>query len=190
MNDREGFGCYISGEQGDDILNRFRREFWRRVFSILTFNRNTESRNKMVRYKRRRNKGAWTRITNFILNEDGNIFRRILRGMNHSFYEDFEDTAYRAYKLDNFRPEDFQALKQMGIRRMNHHALENALQYSSQSDDENTDPFKQVRNKDEAIRELVRAKSNPYIITFSIFERPGYRYCRKTPDLYRSPECV
>ncbi|CAI2360374.1 unnamed protein product [Moneuplotes crassus] len=139
------------------------------------------------RYKSKRDKTNWNKITNFVLNEDPNIFRRILRGMNNQFYEDFEDTALKAYKLDDFKPEDFKVLKKIGIKRTTKKTLQEALHQYEGSDDEFTDPFKQVRNKEETVKELIKAKTNLKNQDIVIVEKPqiytdlinAYRKCKE-----------
>ncbi|CAI2387768.1 unnamed protein product [Moneuplotes crassus] len=149
---------------------------------------NESKERKRYRYKPKREKTAWNKITNFILNEDPNIFRRILRGMNTQFYEDFEDTALRAYKLDDLKPEDFNALKKIGIRRMNQTSLKTALMNDSGSEDEHIDPFKQVRDKEETVKELVRTRTLLKDKDIVVVEKPqiytdlinAYRKCKET----------
>ena len=82
--------------------------------------------------------------------------------MNKNFYDDFEDTTLRAYKLDDLKQEDFKVLKKIGIRRMGQQQLQNALLESSDSDNEEINPYKQVRNQKEVVKELIRTKSKDF----------------------------
>ena len=91
------------------------------------------------------------------MNEDNNIFRRILRGMNKNFYEDFQDLTLRAYKLEKLQEENFQELKKIGIRRMDNMALQEALNDTSESDNDERNPYK---NSEEVVAEIIRTKSN------------------------------
>ena len=64
-------------------------------------------------------KNTGNNISKFILNEKTQIFRDTLKQINKDFYNDFEKTTLKAFKLDHLREEDFKMLKKLGLRRQN-----------------------------------------------------------------------
>lgn len=64
-------------------------------------------------------KSTGNNLSQFILNENTDIFRQTLTQINKGFYKDFENTTLRAFNLENMKEEDFKVLKQISLRRQN-----------------------------------------------------------------------
>jgi len=67
----------------------------------------------------------------------------------------------KAYKLDYLKNEDFNMLKQLGIRRQNIHQLHKAINGESDSESEDEkNPFKLFKNQEEVVNEIINTKLN------------------------------